>query len=302
MISEEEEKKRKKEISKLLAEFPLYKSIELADFFPHNPDFLKDITFNFFCKDEGNIQTFSLSIVRDNIFAKAITERSSAHSGAYIAGQLLSFTAYCEGTCSSCRKYSVDFLLNAYSKKPKRESNGGVQDGKKQESIFLRKIGQLPAFEFKGDKEILNYLSEEDAKFYNKALLNISTSNGIGAFAYFRRIIENEIKRLVTDISTLSDNETEMAEAITKYEQNHQMNTLIDKLTGHLPSSFSSLGDNPIKLLYEQASIGIHSLSEEECLDKAMNIDTVLKFVVKQINSERTEMKSVKDAMKNLRK
>lgn len=116
-------KARKKDISKLLQDFPLYTSIELPEFYPTDSQFLKGHTFNFFCKEENSVQTFSLSVLDENITAFAMTARSSAHSGAYIPGQLLNFSDYCVGLCSSCRKYQIDFLINCFTKKPKVLSN-----------------------------------------------------------------------------------------------------------------------------------------------------------------------------------
>lgn len=61
------------------------------------------------------------------------------------------------------------------------------------------------------------------------------------------------------------------------------------------------LGDNPIKLLYNQTSNGLHSLTEEECLEKAQKILTLLEFVIKKINEEKSEIKELKDTIKGLK-
>lgn len=62
------------------------------------------------------------------------------------------------------------------------------------------------------------------------------------------------------------------------------------------------MGDNPLQLLYSQLSIGIHKLDEEECFDKAKSIDTVLKFVINKINSEKKNKSGAMEAIKNLKK
>lgn len=297
------EKARKKIISKLLQKLPLYTTVELSEFYPHDSSFLDGHTFNFFCKEENSMQTFSLHVMNENIKQFFPIEQYSTHNGGYVSGTLLSFSDYCVGLCSSCKKYKLDFLINCYTKKPKKLSNAGVtQDNPfKQESIFLRKIGQNPPYEIKPEKEVLDYLTEQDAGYYKKALMNISHGYGIGAFAYFRRVIENEIKRIVTDVSKLSpETEAKMKDVMLKYEKDHQMSYLIDEISKYLPPTLSSLGNNPIRVLYEQFSVGLHGLTEEKCLEKATLADTILKFVIKQINAEKNEMKSVREAMKNI--
>lgn len=297
----EAEKTRKKEISKLLTETPLYTSVELSEFYPEDNKFLNRHTFNFFCKEENSTQTFMLQVLNENMHTFHIPERSSAFGG-YISGQLLSFTDYCQGVCTSCQKYRVDFLINLYSKNAKQVIKENMQNGENKQSMFLRKLGQFPPYEIKPEKEILDYLEDEDCDFYKKALMNISHGYGVGAFAYFRRIIENEIKRIIKDISTFSkDAENKISEAILKYEKDHQMSSLIDELNKYLPETLKSIGDNPIKLLYEQLSIGLHGLSEAECLKKALLIDVILKFVIKQINAEKTELKAIREAVKSLK-
>ena len=169
-------------------------------------------------------------------------------------------------------------------------------------NIYIQKVGQIPPFEIKPEKEILNYLVKEDKKNYNKALANLSISYGIGAFAYFRRIIENEIKRLIKDIIDLEETSSEeLKKAYLKYQENHQISSLISALSEYLPDSFKVIGDNPVKLLHDQLSGGIHEFSDELCLEKAVNIDTLLRFTIKKINEAKVELQDVRNAVKNLK-
>jgi hypothetical protein len=170
-------------------------------------------------------------------------------------------------------------------------------------NLKLRKIGQLPGFERTPEKDVFNYLIEEDKENYKKALANLSMSYGIGAYAYLRRIIENEIKRLVKDISELEyENVNQVKKAWTEYETNHNMTSLIDSINPFLPKSLKEIGDNPIKILYQQTSGGLHEFSEKECLEKARDIDQLLRYVIKNVSSLKFEYKAVKEAMKNLTK
>lgn len=177
-----------------------------------------------------------------------------------------------------------------------------IQEGMEIPDIYIKKIGQLPAVERLPEKEVLEYLNEEDKENYKKALSNLSVSFGIGAFAYFRRIIENEIKRIVKDISELDfEGSDKVKSAWIEYEQNHQMSNLIDNINPYIPKSLKEIDDNPIRLLHCQLSGGIHVYSEETCLEKAKKIDTILRYVIKKVNSEKFELNEVRKAMRSLK-
>jgi hypothetical protein len=169
-------------------------------------------------------------------------------------------------------------------------------------SIYIQKIGQYPPYEFEPEASIQKYLTDEDASNYKKALTNLSVNYGIGAYAYFRRIIENEIKRIIKDISELDFEGAEnVKQAYRTFEVDHQMSKLIHTLNNYLPNSLKQFGDNPIRLLYEQLSGGIHQFSEGECVEKARLIDVLLKYVIKKVNEEKYQFLDVKEAMLKLR-
>lgn len=79
------------------------------------------------------------------------------------------------------------------------------------------------------------------------------------------------------------------------------MSKLIDVINKYLRKSLKELGDNPIRLLYEQLSGGIHEFTDKECIDKALSIDIILNFVIKKVNEEKYQLGDVKNAMRNLR-
>ena len=168
-------------------------------------------------------------------------------------------------------------------------------------TLWIRKIGQYPPFQRNPDKEVFNYLLDEDRENYQKALANLSISYGIGAYAYFRRIIENEIKRIVKDISEIDyDGVDEVRKAKSKYDQDHQMASLIDSISAFLPKSLMATGYNPLKVLHQQTSGGLHVLSEDECLAKARDVDSLLSYTIKSVSSLKFEYIGLQNAIKNL--
>jgi hypothetical protein len=292
------------ELAQFLADKPLYyKLIAVTELSNRNlkyanPLDFKDKPFKFVCPRENEVQTFRTgSPYGSHYFANRIyNDEESAELPLYFDEKsgLLDMTNHVTGICQSCGG-QVHFLLRVFSDKSWEKRGEGI-------TITIQKIGQYPSFDIHPDKDVQKYLTEEDLGLYKKALINLSVSYGIGAFAYFRRIIENEIIRIVKDISLIEfEGVDKVKEAYLTFEKNHQMSTLITAINPYLPGSMFINGDNPVQLLYQQLSAGIHSLPEEDCLKRAEMINILLPFVIKKVNEEKYLLKEVAAAMKNLR-
>lgn len=292
------------DFANFLSKKPLYYKIKaVSNFEPNeftysNPlDFIGK-AFKFKCPKENEIQTFRTNLYcRGSLFARDVNMSSyEVNPPIYFDKKtgVLNHTFHVVGHCQSCDE-EIDFLINMCSNKSWSERNSGID-------IMIQKVGQFPPFEISAEKEVEKYLTSEDSDNYKKALTNLSVSFGIGAFAYFRRIIENEIKRIIEDISTMDFEGVENIKiALHSFEKDHQMANLIDVIDKYLPKSLKELGDNPIKLLYGQLSVGIHNYNDQECLKKAEMIDIVLSYVIKKVNEEKFQISNVKQAMKKLR-
>ena len=123
---------------------------------------------------------------------------------------------------------------------------------------------------------------------------------GIGALAYWRRIIENEIKRIATSTMTSDANAKPIFEPLLK-DKKLKIVDIIDKLTQYLPEQTLLDGENPFKVLYSSVSDGIHNLNEDQCSERSKNIEQLLKHIITSLNQER-EKKLNKTALDELRK
>ena len=258
----------------------------------------KDKPFKFLCPHEDEIQTFRTSIKEsDQMIFGALKHIDQNELPYYFDPQTrkLDFRIHLEGICQSCKR-KIDFLIRTTSDKGWEERNSGI-------NIFVQKVGQFPSYDIGLNSDLKKYLSPEDESNYKKALICLSNNYGIGAYAYLRRIIQNEIIQLIKDISELEfDGVSQVKDAYENYKKDSQMAKLIDIINKHLPQSFKDSGDNPIRLLYGQLSGGIHEFSDEECFEKASSIDILINFVVKKIYEEKYHLKEVKAAFKKLNK
>lgn len=280
------------QVVKLLEEFPLYKKVEVESNSWVTPSSLSGITFKFACKNDGS-QTFKL-IAQPRSLLHLF---SNLDGGRYDSGTLYeisdgksqyNYFQYYSGYCQYCNSYKVDFLIHI-------ETN--------PKCVQLSKVGQYPAFSIKPDAELYRWLSGEDKAFYDKAILCKSQNYGIGAYAYLRRIVQNEIVRIVEDLSKIDTADSDkIKDLLATYNTDRQMEKLITGVSDYMPKSFENLEDNPMKFLYHELSGGIHAYSEDECFDKAAALDTVLKFVIKKINEENSDLKQVREALKRKQK
>jgi hypothetical protein len=257
----------------------------------------KDIPFKFICPEEHDVQTFKTDLVDTGYPRLSQLIRSNSDELPYsfdTKTRKLDIKVHLMGVCQSC-KAKVDFLLRSTSDKEWEKRNEGM-------TITIQKIGQFPSYEIGLNPALKKYLNDEDQSNYKKALICLSISYGIGAYAYLRRVIENEIKRIIQDIAELDFDGAEFVRsAYNNFKIDFQMSKLIDVINRHLPVSLKELGDNPIRLLYEQLSGGIHEFTDEQCMDKAQNIDILLNYVIRKINEEKYQLNDVKKAMQDLR-
>lgn len=122
----------------------------------------------------------------------------------------------CRGTrelrylCTACENATVTFWIEINRPLVKVGSKNipGTQSHKMPvyESVtqWMRKVGQLPPWAPPpSDKPFEKLLSGSELSLYQKGLISESQSYGIGAYAYYRRIVEDTIDTLLESIAEL---------------------------------------------------------------------------------------------------
>jgi len=267
-------------------------------------------TFEYKCEYEDSLKTFEIELDKATLDYFG-SQRGDQISSENFINEKLNYTFKAIGRCKSCNDYHVYFLLNVFSNNPISDIQDNINyiNFRKQNTykiantdIFIQKVGAFPQIKIIPDKIVTKYFKRDTNGFYYKGLNALNQNFGIGAFAYFRRIIEKELINIITDIKSLPDSHSaEIEKLLIKHNENPQISTIYDNIFEHLPNSLKVLGDNPIKLLYNQTSEGLHSLTEEECLEKANSILQLLNFVIKKINEERSEIKILRETIKGLK-
>jgi hypothetical protein len=186
--------------------------------------------------------------------------------------------------CEACKKNRITFYLFI------------AEDLK---SII--KVGQFPPWEIKIDKNLDKVLAKH-AKIFKKGLVCESQGYGIGAFAYYRRIVEDIIDELLISIKDLiGSSEKEIYEAALKeVAKTRVAQDKIDLVRELLPPILMPDGYNPLGVLHSKLSEGLHAETDEDCLEIAGTIRDILIFLVNQIIQSKESAKSFTTGMKKI--
>lgn len=155
--------------------------------------------------------------------------------------------------------------------------------------IQMQKFGELPRQRLVRNKHLQKFL-EDDLDNFEKGIVCIATGYGIGAFAYWRRIVEDNVDRLlglILDDATASGVPSQASDAIAQLRGNERMSKKIDIANTALPDYLKPNGANPLGRLYGLLSDGVHNLSEQECLEKAQNARACLEYLVGELSSRK---------------
>ncbi len=287
------------------------KKVILEDYKVGNKNYYKEehfsgITFDYYCEEEEKITTFQTGLE----YSGPAFYNGEIHDG-YFKDEFLDFTFNAICTCQSCKKQIVNFLLHVYSDKKLSQKIGPVSDEEFQQGyredepevkIYIEKAGVFPEIKIKVDKEINKFLDKENKTFYYKGLKSLNNNLGVGALGYFRRIVESELMHIVTEVKSLPNSDKgAIQKLLDEYERSGRVASIYENIFEFLPLSLQSIDYNPLMLLYNQTSEGLHSYSEEESLDKAFKVKALLDFVIIKINEEKSTLKDIRQIVKDLR-
>ena len=102
---------------------------------------------------------------------------------------------------------------------------------------------------------------------------------GIGAFVYYRRVVENQKNRIFEEIIRVATKvapDPELVKELESAKAEIQFSKAIDLVKHALPQSLLINGHNPLTLLHSALSEGLHAQSDVECLELAVSIRIVL--------------------------
>ena len=170
--------------------------------------------------------------------------------------------------CNCSQTFKIYALAVCCEKKPGAALSGQVY-----------KYGELPPFGPPTPARLLRILGSEEKDYYLKGRRAENQGMGVGAFAYYRRVVENQKNRLFDEIIRVARQigaSPEMLDDLNDAKSQIQFSTAVAAVKHGIPSSLLLDGHNPLTLLHTALSKGLHAQTDEECLALATSIRVVL--------------------------
>ncbi len=143
----------------------------------------------------------------------------------------------------------------------------------------VQKIGEYPAYNPVTSRKVYDLIGENHRELFLKGRRAELRGLGIGAFAYYRRIVDDQKDMIIGRLETVAKRLGASEETLTIFasaKAQDQFTSAIKEIKDALPSALFIAGHNPLTILYDVLSDGIHDLSDEECLTHARTVRTLL--------------------------
>jgi hypothetical protein len=187
------------------------------------------------------------------------------------------------GTGQRLKKGSYVFIYVTYKcsncqKTEKIYSLAVKLDEDAQPTGELYKLGEHPTYGPPTPPKLVKMIGPDRDTFL-KGRRCENQGLGIGAFIYYRRVVENQKNRILNEIIKVSESlsaSPERIDILKKAVEETQFSKALDMAKGAIPESLLINGHSPIQLLHSALSEGVHALSDEECLELASSVRVVL--------------------------
>jgi hypothetical protein len=174
--------------------------------------------------------------------------------------------------CRNCRLFSKTYAVE-------------IRMTKDDEAVVF-KYGEDPPFGPPLPSRLLK-LAEDQRDLLLKGRRCENQGLGIAAFAYYRRVVEEQKNRILDEILRVSRTLGAPEELLSELEaakQERRFTQAIDGIKHGLPQALLTNGHNPLALLHNALSEGLHGGSDDECLELATSIRYVLSDLVERLS------------------
>ncbi len=199
-------------------------------------------------------------------------ERWFATQNIHSLGRGLNYI-YLTYECRNCQHYQKTFSV--------------VVDGNERGGV-VRKLGEYPPFGPPTPARLFKLIGQDYRELYLQGRRAENKSLGIGAYAYYRRIVEHQKGLIIGEIAKVANKLDAAPEILKAFEEamtENQFGAAIDKIKSAIPETLLIDGHNPLVLLYKALSEGLHEQSDAECLELAHDIREVLTELADRVST-----------------
>ncbi len=166
--------------------------------------------------------------------------------------------------CRNCEKRLKKYAL---STRLSRDGSGVVF-----------KYGEIPQFGDPLPSRVFTLIGP-DKELFLQGRRAENRGLGIGALTYYRRVVEDQWERIVGEIKKVAERigaDRDVIEALEDVGKHTQFGRSVDSVKPAVPQVLLINGQNPLTLLHSALSEAIHDKSDQQCLEIAQDIRTVL--------------------------
>lgn len=171
--------------------------------------------------------------------------------------------------------------------------------------FWIWKVGQTPPWDISIATDVQKRLGNADSKLFKNALICISQGYGIGACIYFRRVLENQINRLLEIyLKTRTADKAPQSELdyINQIITTIVAETKIKLISKTSVAAIPSFANNPITVTYTKLSEGLHNKSDTDCIPIAQAAQGVLIRLLVDLKKEQERQQQYKNDIETLSK
>ena len=192
-------------------------------------------------------------------------------------------------TCSNCNEFQKIFSLQY-------KNDDGLTSGS------CLKFGEFPVFGPPTSPKLISLIGP-DRDIFLKGRRCENQGLGVGAFAYYRRVVENQRDRILNQIIKVLETIKAKPDDIAKYKaalKENQFSKSIDMVKDSMPQGLLINGHNPLLLLHGALSRGLHDKSDEHCLEIATSIRVILAELSEKLSAALKDEEEIKKAIAKL--
>lgn len=198
----------------------------------------------------------------------------------------LNFATFKCRNCQLCiKKYALQTVLRKGNK-----------------TLELIKFGEIPNFGAPTPNKLLALMGNERDYFF-KGRRSENQGLGIAAFAYYRRVIENQKNKFLDElikVANLLKSEPDMIQGLENAKNETQFSKAIGQIKNGIPQALLIQGHNPLLLLHTALSEGLHAQTDEKCLELATAIREILTELIERMALVTLSESSLKSAISRL--
>ncbi len=192
--------------------------------------------------------------------------------------------------CGDCQEQTKTFALSIT---PSTRSNG--------EGVAY-KYGEEPTFGIRVPNRVLR-LFGEDRDYFIKGRQCENQGLGVGAFAYYRRVVENHKNEIFDEIIKICETvgaSQKLIDELGSAKKEISFTKAMKQIKTALPPGLLINGHDPLLALHNALSVGLHNESDAKCLGEAHDVRLVLTDLIERMSLLRQDNTELHGAVQRL--